>query len=143
MRENELKAAAIGILIYLNWAEGNAEPEFDAEGLTVEADVNLECLVRTLQICRRLDIEFLCLEKACMRGAVMMTPDEYAKERKRQQNAERQRKYRQAHPDRVKSYEAKRYARDRKKRIQAQTEYMRKMREQDKIFPPKDGETVD
>lgn len=69
-----------------------------------------------------------------------MTPAEYAKERKRRQNAERQKRYREAHPDRVKNYEAKRYARDRKKRIQAQTEYMRKMREQDKIFPPKEGE---
>lgn len=72
-----------------------------------------------------------------------MTPAEYAKERKRRQNAERQRKYRQAHPDRVKNYEAKRYARDRKKRIQAQADYMRKVREQDKILPSKEEEADD
>lgn len=63
MCENELKAAVMGILLYLNLTNGDIEPEFEAVGVTVEADVDLECLERTLQICRRLDIELLCLEK--------------------------------------------------------------------------------
>lgn len=63
MYENEIKSAAAGILIYLNLAEGNTEPEFEPSGLTVEAGVDLECFERTLQICRQINTEFLKLEK--------------------------------------------------------------------------------
>lgn len=50
----------------------------------------------------------------------------------RKNTAERQRRYRENNREKLRVYEAKRYARDREKRIAAQVAYHRRIREAEK-----------
>lgn len=65
-----------------------------------------------------------------------MTPEERVSQHERMSNAERQRRWRESHPDAARAQQAKSYAKNRDRRIKQQSAYRKKKRQKERELPP-------
>lgn len=65
-----------------------------------------------------------------------MTPEERVSQHERMSNAERQRRWRESHPDAARAQQAKSYAKNRGRRIKQQSAYRKKKRQKERELPP-------
>lgn len=64
-----------------------------------------------------------------------MTPEERVSQHERMSNAERQRRWRESHPDAARAQQAKSYAKNRGRRIKMQSTYRKKHRQKEREIP--------